>query len=739
MDKGEFPVKEGFYIQLFSIHGLLRHENMELGRDADTGGQIKYVVELAQALARHENVKQVDLFTRLIADKRVSEDYSRPVEKISETCRIVRIQCGGKKYMRKELLWPYLDEYIDKTIQFIRRQKQYPDIIHAHYPDGGYVGICLSEYFGTPFVYTGHSMGRVKKQRLLGEGMKEDDIEKKYFIRHRIAAEEEIIKHADLIVTSTHQEAEDQYGMYDNRELAAYTVIPPGVDLEKFYPYHRNLMPDQHRSEDSVMAYASVVEELMRFFKSPDKPLILALCRADKRKNIRGLIEAFGQDKELQAIANLAIFAGIRKNIADMEDNERDVLTEMLLLMDKYDLYGKMAIPKKHDFTYEVPELYRIAAEKKGVFVNAALTEPFGLTLIEASACGLPLVATNDGGPRDIIRNCENGLLTDPTDSAAISRAVKEILVDPEKWKQFSCNGIRGVHRHYDWDAHAQKYISEIKKFKKAGREPASKKALSDPVGERLTRLSTFLITDIDDTLLGDDASLTELMGILRENRDVLGFGVATGRTLESAVQLFKELDLMMPDLFITSVGAEIYYGRTCVADRGWQTHISKRWNREKIKNILDAYDFLSYQEEETQRACKISYYMAPAKDRVPMVCDVLIQNKCHCNVIYSNDKYLDILPARASKGRAVRYLSYKWDIPLENILVCGDSGNDEEMLTSSTCPGVVVSNYRPELEKLRGRRRIWFSSRSHAGGIIDGLRHYQLMEKAKSVTGRTA
>ncbi len=125
------------------------------------------------------------------------------------------------------------------------------------------------------------------------------------------------------------------------------------------------------------------------------------------------------------------------------------------------------------------------------------------------------------------------------------------ILVDPEKWKQFSCNGIRGVHKHYDWDAHAQKYISEIKKFKKACREPASQKALSDPVGERLIRLSTFLVTDIDDTLLGDDASLKELMCILSENRDRLGFGVATGRTLESTVQLCTDLDLMMPDVLI--------------------------------------------------------------------------------------------------------------------------------------------------------------------------------------------
>ena len=110
-----------------------------------------------------------------------------------------------------------------------------------------------------------------------------------------------------------------------------------------------------------------------------------------------------------------------------MPDNEREVLTEILLLMDKYNLYGKMAIPKRHDTHTEVPELYRIAADTGGVFVNAALTEPFGLTLIEAAACGVPVVATDDGGPMDIIKNCKSGILIDVTDTKNISDAMKTL------------------------------------------------------------------------------------------------------------------------------------------------------------------------------------------------------------------------------------------------------------------------------------------------------------------------
>lgn len=123
--------KHKLYIQMFSIHGLLRSENMEMGHDADTGGQINYVVELGKALSKRSDVERIDLFTRLIVDKTVSEDYSRPIEKVNDKFRIVRIECGCRKYMRKEFLWPHLDEYVDKTIKTIVRTGEIPDIVHV--------------------------------------------------------------------------------------------------------------------------------------------------------------------------------------------------------------------------------------------------------------------------------------------------------------------------------------------------------------------------------------------------------------------------------------------------------------------------------------------------------------------------------------------------------------------------------------------------------------------------------
>lgn len=724
-------MKEKLYIQMFSIHGLLRAKNMEMGRDADTGGQIKYVVELGEALSRLDNVKQVDLFTRLIVDKTVSEDYSQPVETVNKKFRIVRIQCGGKKYMRKELLWPHLDEFVDKTIKFIRQEKQVPDFVHGHYADAGYAAGQIAELFGLPFIFTGHSLGRPKKEKLINDGIAEVDIIKKYKIDHRIQMEEDILKAADLIVTSTNQEIEKQYGMYQCNDQVRFCVIPPGLNMDKFYPYYHDILPENKKNEIEMYARASVRAELNRFFMQPDRPLILTICRPDKRKNLSGLIKAYGEDKELQSIANLAIFAGIRKDISKKEENEKEALTRMLLFMDKYDLYGKMAIPKKHDFEYEIPELYRIAAEGRGVFINAAFTEPFGLTLIEAAATGMPIIATNDGGPRDIIKNCRNGILVDPVQHKEISRAAKKIISDTNLWKKYSKNGIINVRKHYLWKNHAKKYIQKINKLKTSAvttnmglAKPAT------PIGRRIINLNQFFITDIDNTLIGGDKKpLEKLLTILQNNQESIGFGVATGRTVESAVNYLKKYNIHAPDIIISSVGAELYYGKDLHFSKGWETHISKLWDREKIKSLLAEFDFLEYQEEETQRKFKISYNMKPEKDNLALIHELLTKNRCRYNLIYSHDKYLDILPFRASKGKAIRYLSYKWGFSLADFIVCGDSGNDAEMLKGVSL-GIVVGNYSKELESIKGTKTIYFANRHYAAGIIEGLGHYRFIQQ---------
>jgi len=722
----------GMYIQMFSIHGLIRSENLELGRDADTGGQVNYVLELGKALSDLEAVRQVDLFTRRVSDRKVSTDYAQSIERVNDKFRIVRVRCGGGKYIRKELLWNSLDEFIDGTIKFIKRENAIPDAVHGHYADGGYVARELSRFFGIPFIFTGHSLGRVKKLKMLDDGMGEEEIERKLNMDRRIHAEEDILKGADLVVTSTRQEKVEQYGLYRNRAVPAYQVIPPGLDMDKFYPFYHDLLQENQRHEEALYAQASVLQELDRFFMHPDKPLILALCRPDKRKNINGLVRAYGEDLQLQAMANLAVFAGIRRDIRKMGDNEREVLTDMLLMLDTYDLYGKMAIPKRHDFEFEVPELYRITARKKGVFVNPAFTEPFGLTLLEASATGVPVVATNDGGPRDILANCKNGKLVDVSDTKAISAAIKEIVSDNGTWEAYSRSGMQNVRKYYTWQRHARVYVEAVENILSQG--PASDMtaaAPSDAIGRRLASLYYFIISDIDNTLIGEDnGRLQELIALISKHRGRIGFGVASGRTVSSVEEILKAHGVPDPDVIISSVGAEIYYGREHHPGKGWAAHIASKWDRDKIFRLLSRFDFLEYQEEATQRPFKVSYNMDPGKDRLAMIHNLLLKNRCRYQLIYSHGQFLDILPYRASKGKAIRYLSYKWDIPLGNFLVCGDSGNDEEMLRGEPL-AVVVGNYSPELARLKGSKNVFFADRPCAGGILEAIEKYRFIEKA--------
>lgn len=716
-------MKNKLYIQLYSIHGLIRGNNAELGRDADTGGQVKYVLELANALSKDPKVEKVELITREIKDKNISEDYSKHIEKINPKFSIVRIRAGGGKYLRKELLWNHLEEFVDKSIKYIKSNKRLPDVIHSHYADAGYVCSELTKFFGIPFIHTGHSLGRDKLRKLLNDGEKFEDIEKRYKISHRIDVEEEIIYFSDFIVTSTNQEIKNQYGDYKNSSGQKFVVIPPGVDLQKFYPYNSK----KEKNIEAEKMKGIILEKLLKFFVNVNKPLILSVCRPDKRKNITGLITAYGENSELQKKANLAIFAGIRKDIQTMSDNEREVLTDMLLLMDKYNLYGKMAIPKRHDTEHEVPELYRIAAQSKGVFVNAALTEPFGLTLIEAAASGVPVAATDDGGPRDIIANCKNGILVDVQNSKNISNALNKILSNKNKWKEFSKNGIKNVRIFYTWEAHVKKYLNEIENILS---KDLNKKDTFAPMGRKLINMEKIIVADIDNTLFGDENSLKEFCKLIKEIHPKIGFGVATGRTVDSALEILKQHKVPLPDVIISSVGSEIYYHyeNDLVYSKGWHAHISNQWKREKIVEALKEFDFLKYQEEETQRKFKVSYYISDNPERLDKIKQALMENKIRAKIIFSHEQFLDILPYRASKGNAIRYLCYRWNIPHENILTAGDSGNDEEMLKGELL-GVVVANHTKDLEGLKGSKRIYFSDKPYAAGIIDGITHYDFLK----------
>jgi len=695
------------YVVLLSIHGLIRGRDLELGRDADTGGQTRYVVELACALAEHPRVERVDLLTRRVVDPQVSEDYAERSEPLTGNARIVRIDCGEEGYIAKEELWDCLDSFGDRTLEYLREQERLPDIIHSHYADAGYVGTRLSRQLGLPLVHTGHSLGRVKRRRLLAAGLKRSELEKRYHISRRVAAEEETLGLADLVITSTRQESESQYGLYDFHVPDRMRVIPPGVDLERFHPPLGN------------ERQATMHRELKRFLGRPEKPMILALSRPDRRKNITTLVDAYGGSPRLQELANLVIVAGNRDDIAELDVGAGEVLTDILLGIDRHDLYGRVAYPKHHRAD-DVPLLYRLASLSGGVFVNPALTEPFGLTLLEAAASRLPVVATEDGGPQDIIDNCANGYLVDPLDPEGMARALLRVLSDREHWRALAENGLEGVRRHYSWAAHTAAYVEEIAPLAAATPPRPGPQPWSGQFRDRA------IFTDLDKNLVGDQPALDAFIEVMRRERRRAAFGVATGRRLDSALRLMRRLGIPRPDVLITSLGTDIYYAPNLTRDTHWRDHIDHLWHPRQVRRLLNDLPGLEPQPAREQGEFKLSWYIdpevAPSLDEINRL---LHQNEITVNVTLSFGQFLDVVPVRASKGAALRWFAEQRDVPLSRVLAAGGSGADETMMRGDTLAVVVANRHHEELSELAGSRDIFFATRPHAAGILEALEHY--------------
>lgn len=213
--------------------------------------QVKYVVELSRALARMPGVYRVDLFTRQVSSPDVDWSYGEPAEMLtsaeddgneageSSGAYIIRIPFGPRdKYLRKELLWPHIQEFVDGALAHILNMSKvlgeqiggghpvWPYVIHGHYADAGDSAALLSGALNVPMVLTGHSLGRNKLEQLLKQGRQSsEDINSTYKIMRRIEGEELSLDAAELVITSTKQEIEEQWGLYDGFDVKLEKVL----------------------------------------------------------------------------------------------------------------------------------------------------------------------------------------------------------------------------------------------------------------------------------------------------------------------------------------------------------------------------------------------------------------------------------------------------------------------------------------------------------------------------------
>ena len=412
--------------------------------------------------------------------------------------------------------------------------------------------------------------------------------------------------------------------------------------------------------------------------------------------------------------------AGNRDDIQDMDEGARGVLNDILLAVDRHDLYGKIAYPKHHR-PEEVAILFRLAAASRGVFVNPALTEPFGLTLLEAAACGLPIVATEDGGPIDIIRNCRNGHLVDPLDKESMAETILRTLVDKKEWRTFAKNGLSGVRRHYSWQAHVEKYLDVVRPLV----EKTAPLIRMAPIKRRGISRKQALFAELDLSLIGEIYSLTALMQTLHAHRKTVLFGIVTGRRLDNALATLRKHKIPQPDVLISGQGTEIHYAPNLTQDTIWERHINHLWDPRAVRATLREIPGLALQPKKHQSAFKISYYIDTSVISGQQVRQLLQHNEQAVNVLVSFGQYLDVLPLRASKGLALRWCSEQLDFPLESTLVAGVTGADADMLRGNTLGTVVDNRHITELSELANIEGIHFSEASFAAGILDAMAHY--------------
>ncbi|MGE7368767.1 HAD-IIB family hydrolase [Neorhizobium sp. NPDC001467] len=671
-----------------ALQGCLRGNNVEYGVTADTGGHIRYLMDLVNACEAEETATKIVIATR--AFQGYGADYERPFERVSDKISIVRFRTNTADYVTKEDMHAQVETFSAALIDYLR-ENGLPDVVHAHYADAATVAARVKQELGIPFLFTGHSLGRVKIAAM-------PDIAGDASMTHRLAAEECALEHASLVIASSRDEAELQYKSYRNYDAGKIRVLPPGSDLAAF---------------QNACANETVDAELGRFLADPQKPVLLAIARPVTKKNLVGLVRAYGKSKALQEAANLVIIAGNRNEIDELEPDLACNLREILHLVDTFDLYGKVAYPKMHH-PCDVPAYYAFARDRGGIFVNPALNEPFGLTLLEASAVGLPLIATDSGGPNDIVETCGNGVLIGPRDEDALAAAALKILGCSETWQRYASAGERAI-TCYDWVRHATRYHGLVREL-----VDRTQAATIDP--------AQLLISDIDNTLVGSVPHL-HAFGNWRRQQSGLSFGVATGRSFHSAMAILEQQDVPRPEVMITSVGSEIYHlsrnGVSYEYDREWAERIAANWDRAAIEKVLRKVGFLSPQAPLEQRDFKLSYFSDGSPGVVPRLTDLLEKSGLRASVIHSHRRYLDILPLQASKGTAVDYVRRRFGLPENMVFVAGDSGNDIEMLQAIP-QSIIVANYSDGLASLPALRHSYIATETHAAGIIEGVLHFR-------------
>ncbi|XP_021716118.1 sucrose synthase-like [Chenopodium quinoa] len=486
-----------FNLVILSPHGYFAQENV-LGYP-DTGGQVVYILDQVRALEAEMilRIKQqgLDIIPRILIITRLLPNVAgttcgQRLERVygTQNSDIIRVPFRTKKGMVKKWIsrfevWPYLETFTEEVANELSKELQTtPDLIIGNYSDGNMVAMLLAYKLGVTMCTIAHAL---EKTKYPNSDVYWKEFEDKYHFSCQFTADLIAMNYTDFIITSSFQEIagnKNKVGQYESHMAFTlpglfrvvnginvfdpkFNIVSPGADVSIYFPYtEKELRFTQLHPGLEEMLYGSVEnKEYMGVLKDRNKPIIFSMARLDRVKNITGLVEWYGKNKRLQELVNLVIVAGDRSK--ESQDNEeREELKKMYELIEKYNLNGQFRWISVQMSRMKNGELYRYIADTKGAFVQPALYEAFGLTVIEAMTSGLPTFATCNGGPAEIITHGKSGFHIDPYQGGKAAELIVDFFekckVDPTHWELISKGGLERIQEKYTWKIYSKKLLT---------------------------------------------------------------------------------------------------------------------------------------------------------------------------------------------------------------------------------------------------------------------------------------
>jgi phosphoheptose isomerase len=369
----------------------------------DTGGQNVYVGQLARHLVQIGY--DVDVFTRR------DSDALPEVAEWVDGVRIVNVTAGPAEPVPKERLLPYMDAFAAHVVRLCRRQREPYDLVHANFWMSGLVACEVKRALGIPFVVTLHALGRVRRAH-------QGDADG--FPDERFGIEERVIQECDQIVAECPQEEEDLIRFY-NADPAKISMIPAGFDPSEFSPMSKEL------------ARAALG-------LPPNEWTVLHVGRMVPRKGVDNTIRGFARMAARAGIDGRLIVVGGDPN-ADSSEVER---LRSIARDERAEERVTFAGPIGRD---RLKYFYGAA----DVFVTTPWYEPFGITPLEAMACGTPVVGSNVGGIKFTVRDGECGYLVAPNQPDMLAERLAHLYRHPRLVSVFRRQAINRANDLFAW------------------------------------------------------------------------------------------------------------------------------------------------------------------------------------------------------------------------------------------------------------------------------------------------